>query len=138
MAVGALIGQEVFQQQKQSVTIVCLGEQGFETLLLLDHNNYNNNSQGHATTTHAAVRSDGRVYLGTNESFPLQQATQEEGNEDASMELDTSSTATHEQFTPEEEHMLAKASNSAERMALRVIFRYARIVASSSHESGCW
>lgn len=120
VAVGALIGQEVFEQ---SVTIVCLEEQFAKLLLYANNDSYN-------ATTHAAVRSDGRVFLGNNEAILLQQARQEE---ETSLAMDTTSTTTttHDQFTDEEHELLAKASNSAQRMVLRVIFRYARIVSSS-------
>ena len=121
VAVGALIAEEVFGR---STTVVCLQAQGFARLWETD-------------TTHAAVGNNGKVYLGSNQTLALERARQ---NNDTCTVSNIG-----EQFSQEEERLLSNTTNEAERMAMRVIFRYARILmdtprytsVTKAHIDGC-
>ena len=119
VAVGALIAEEVFGV---SLPILCVKEEGFAELLTTNE-------------AYAAVTAAGCVYLGKDESGL-------DGNVRVDATLDEVKTL---RFSDKEEMLLAASSSEAERTALRVIFRYARIMmdeptytpVSKAHIDGC-
>jgi predicted aconitase/predicted aconitase with swiveling domain len=125
VAVGALVAQEIFGV---STTILCVGQEGFRQLLESD-------------ATHALVGADGSVVLTSDLSALGQAATETQTNLDASTRLDSTDPA----FSDYEQDRFSKCPTEAERMALRVVFRYARILTehptytpvTKAHIDGC-
>lgn len=102
-SVGAIIAQEIFQTP--TLDIVCLGQHGYAQLLL-------------AGTVVDAVA--GRV-------LPNGQLQAFVGTSDPPLEDDVNENLTATSFSDEEECLLNDCTTEAERMALRVIFRYANL-----------
>eukprot|EP00977_Amphora_coffeiformis_P028511 scaffold35584_cov176-Amphora_coffeaeformis.AAC.2 len=138
VAVGALVAQEIFAK---SLPILCMGDAGFDRIL-----------ESTSTATHAAVvvrgldSEEGQVYCGTDPAVLQQQAYDDITAEERTINAERGGRmSASETFSPQEECLLANATNPAERMALRVIFRYARIVMDSpvytsvtkAHIDGC-
>jgi hypothetical protein len=125
VAVGALVAQEIFGV---STTILCVGQEGFRQLLESD-------------ATHGAVGSEGSIML-ASDLLALDQPTREmQSNLDVSTALDS----VHPDFSDYEQDRLSKCATEAERVALRVVFRYARILmehpayipVTKAHIDGC-
>jgi predicted aconitase len=109
VCVGALVAQEIFH--KTVPDIICLGTDGFSALLQEEPR------YGQITDTGAIIMTN--YSDGTEEAFEMFHRAPVE-----------SSFLSHD-MTEEESHMLESAANEAERMALRVLIRYAKITASS-------
>ena len=141
VTVGALISQEVFDK---FLPILCVEETGYDKIF----------GSSYTTVTHAAVmvrrRFDndgegGQVYCGSDPKVLRKQAYDDIMMAEETRRVGHDTTSTDDRFSPQEEGRLANATNPAERMALRVIFRYARIAmeypeytpVTKAHIDGC-
>jgi cis-L-3-hydroxyproline dehydratase len=159
VTVGALIAEEIFGVA--DMDIVCVGTRGFQTLLdhtiLVSNNNSNSKEKGDGKSVSSLVyrfggidRSTGSVILGktakaVQKELEIRSAyvqaqdeiKDDKNDEDENDENDDDGAAGHFDaiaLTEEEKTRMSTSQNEAERMALRVIFRYARILMQSSQD----
>jgi len=123
ICVGALVAQEIFslKENLQIPDIICLGNENFNTLL--EHN-----------FSYGKIWSDGSLVVST-----FHEDIQKVAEDCSSRRLEGSN------FTEEETAMLETTGSEAERMALKVLIRYAKIVScnptyvdiETAHIDGC-
>jgi cis-L-3-hydroxyproline dehydratase len=117
ISVGAIIAQEILQCRDSELDIVCIGEAGFATLV-------------QATTTSAPtigqVLPNGHLMIQAS-AGKLPMASDSNWNESKIGHAEATC-ANYIDYTETEEGLLRGCTTDAERMALRVIFRFARIV----------
>jgi hypothetical protein len=122
--VGAIIASEVFREHQLDVPdIVCVGDEGFRRILEAT------GSDGRASRRNpfGAVLSTGELVLG--EEASVESAAVQDIGDKVPFSYNRG-----EEFglTPEEEELLSHSSSKAERIALNVLFRYARLVSGNS------
>lgn len=118
--VGALIAQEIFE--RKNMDIICLGTEGYQQLL-------------QSRAARGKVLSNGSLLLQAD----AEQAEDTEGDEDDASDwlVSEENDRLHAlQWTDSEEAMLRDCASQAERMALQVIFKYARLLQDGhSHQT---
>jgi predicted aconitase len=121
--VGAVVACEVFRGHPLDVPdIVCVGDQGFRRILEAT----GADGRGSRGSVFGAVLTTGEVVIGDEasvESAAVQHIENRPLSSDRHEESD---------LTPEEEDMLRHCSSEAERMALNVLFKYARLVSTNN------
>jgi cis-L-3-hydroxyproline dehydratase len=145
VCVGALIAQEIFQHHTIP-DIVCIGEDAYGDLWEQLEENGGDSSSSASPRWAGAIDNDGVLRIIGNDDVPRATTTILQGDEARATPLPY-----HEQPEPaqynsaHETSLLAAAKTEAERMALRVIFRYAHILDDQptyvpivgSHIDGC-
>lgn len=112
VCVGALVAQEIFDSDNVP-DIIALGTDDYNTLL-------------QQNPKYGLVTENGRFITSNDESIVKSVGTdvlQQEGSLNVT------------ELTNEEREMLETATNDAERMALRVLIRYAKVIASSPSDT---
>jgi len=139
VCVGAIVAQEIFDHA--GLDILCMGQQAYDQLLTLNNINNNNTTMCSKSNTNnqqeqqeqqeqqqlmGRVLSNGQLEIVQQQQQQLQQ---QQNEEDHVTKAPTSLISTESEitFSQQETEMLNNCTTQAERMALRVIFRYARV-----------
>jgi cis-L-3-hydroxyproline dehydratase len=144
LCIGAMIAQEFFPTSKVC-DIICIGPNGYQTLL--DRTNTNTNTTTATGTTktsnvdalpqqmpwYGRVSSNGELHvrMDSNEMTEMVDSTFDETRTDDILSQQQEEQYQH-RLSDEEQEYMDQCTTDAERMALRVIFRYAKLSATSS------
>jgi predicted aconitase/predicted aconitase with swiveling domain len=111
VCVGALVAQEIFDSDNVP-DILCLGSESYNRLL-------------EQSPEYGRVTEDGDFII-SNDMPTIESAANASLREEESFQL---------ALTEQEQEMVEEASNEAERMALRVLIRYAKVISSSPEDT---